>query len=231
MEIKMQTATRVLKNKFESGQWVILYRTLDPIMVHPDTELRFIAPEIGFGVVATRLIPQGTITWVQDELDQVFTPEQVRSLGPMYADVLTKYTFVNGRGDFVLCWDLARYVNHSCNPTCLSAGYNFEIAVKDIHPGEELTDDYATLNLEGSFECHCRSRRCRSTVHEADIYTHADRWDVIVRKVFPLIASNPQPLWSLVEEKDALQAALDGSREIVSCKVNLRGYQRSQTPA
>jgi len=71
------------------------------IMVHPDTELRFIGPDIGFGVVATRLIPQGTIIWVQDALDQVLTPEQVRSLGPIYANVLTKYTFVNVRGEFV----------------------------------------------------------------------------------------------------------------------------------
>jgi hypothetical protein len=197
-------------------------------MIHPDTELRFIHPDIGFGVVATRLIPKGTITWVQDELDQVFTAQRLSGLGPMFADVLGKYSFVNGRGEYVLCWDLARYVNHSCAPTCLSAGYNFEIAVRDIQPGEELTDDYATLNLEGSFECRCRTRQCRSTVREADIYAHADRWDAIAREAFPLIAGRPQPLWALVEEKEAVQAALRGAAEIASCKLNLRGFQRNR---
>lgn len=198
-------------------------------MIHPDTELRFIHPDIGFGVVATRLIPKGTITWAQDELDQVFTRQRRNSLGAIFAKVLDKYSFVNGHGEYVLCWDLARYVNHSCTPSCLSAGYNFEIAVKDIQPGEELTDDYATLNLEGTFECHCRTRDCRTTVSEADIYAYAERWDSIVREAFPLIAGQPQPLWPLVQEKEAVQAALAGETEIASCRMNLRGYMREHT--
>ena len=179
-------------------------------MVHPDTELRFIHDDVGFGAVATRLIPRGTITWVQDELDQVFTPSRLNSLAPIFSNVLNKYSFVNGRGDSVLCWDLARFFNHSCNPTCLSAGYNFEVAVRDIQPGEELTDDYATLNLDDDFQCHCRSGICRETVRGSDVYDHADRWDAIVQEAFPLIARCPQPLWPLVEEKDEVEAALRG---------------------
>jgi hypothetical protein len=199
-------------------------------MVHPDTELTFISPEVGFGVVATSLIPRGTITWVQDELDQVITPQRLNELGPTYFNVLTKYSFVNGRGDYVLCWDLAGSINHSCRPTCLSAGFNFEIAVRDIQPGEELTDDYATLNLEGSFECCCRTSQCRGTISGADIYTYADRWDNIVAEAFPLIASQPQPLWPLVEEQETVKAAAQGAIEIASCKVNLLGYQRGHNP-
>jgi hypothetical protein len=66
-------------------------------------------------VVATSLIPRGSITWVQDELDQVFTPEKVDRLGPIYEQILQKYSYLNVDGDFVLCWDLARYINHSCS--------------------------------------------------------------------------------------------------------------------
>jgi hypothetical protein len=36
--------------------------------------------------------------------------------------------------------------------------------VRDIHPGEELTDDYATLNLEESFACLCGTRECRNRI-------------------------------------------------------------------
>jgi hypothetical protein len=196
-------------------------------VIHPDTELRYVHREIGFGVVATRLIPKGTITWVQDELDQVFAPPRVESLGAVYEATLRKYTFMNGRGEYVLCWDLARYVNHSCRPSCLSAGYNFEIAVRDIHPGEELTDDYATLNLEGSFACHCGAPHCRGTVRGEDIYTHAEQWDSVVREAFPLIGTLPQPLWPLVAEKEPVQAALSGASNVASCKLNLRGYLQS----
>jgi len=48
-------------------------------MMHPDTEIRFISKEIGYGVVAKKIIPKGTITWVQDELDQIYTPKQIIS--------------------------------------------------------------------------------------------------------------------------------------------------------
>src|SRR6185436_8322209 len=99
-------------------------------MVHPDTELRFIGEPIGFGVVATRLIPRGTITWVRDRLDQTFSVTDVNALPANYQGVVQKYCFIDGRGDFVLCWDLARYINHSCDPSCRSAGYDFEIAVR-----------------------------------------------------------------------------------------------------
>jgi uncharacterized protein len=192
-------------------------------MVHPDTELRFVNFEIGFGVFATRLIPRGAITWVQDELDRVLTPEKVRQLGPNYAAVLAKYSYVNRWGESVLCWDLARYMNHSCTPSCLSPGYNFELAIRDIAPGEELTDDYATLNLSGSFKCFCRGPACRNTIREDDFFTLADQWDQAVREVFPLMAKVPQPLWDLVKEKQEVQTALAGG-EIASCKLNLRGF-------
>jgi hypothetical protein len=153
----------------------------------------------------------------------------VESLGSVYEAMLHKYTFVNARGEYILCWDLARYVNHSCNPACLSAGYNFEIAVRDIHPGEELTDDYATLNMEGSFPCHCGAPQCRGTVREGDIFTHAERWDTVVGEAFPLIRTIPQPLWPLVAEKDTVQAALSDKNTIASCKLNLRGYLQNVT--
>src|SRR5207244_1281605 len=38
------------------------------LMVHPDTEIRHIDDKIGYGVVAMRFIPRGTITWVADVL-------------------------------------------------------------------------------------------------------------------------------------------------------------------
>jgi uncharacterized protein len=194
-------------------------------MVHPNTELRFINSEIGFGVFATRLIPRGAITWVQDELDRVLTPEKVRQLGPKYATILSKYSYLNRWGDYVLCWDLARYMNHSCTPSCLSTGYDFELAVRDIAPGEELTDDYATLNLSDSFKCICDAPGCRNTVCEDDVFTLADRWDETLREVFPLMPKVPQPLWELVKEKQEVQAAL-AAGEMASCKLNLRGFMQ-----
>ena len=53
-------------------------------MIHPDTELRFINDKIGYGVVATKFIPKGTITWVLDKVDRFFTPSQVIQMDPLY---------------------------------------------------------------------------------------------------------------------------------------------------
>ena len=103
-------------------------------MIHPDTELKFANPLIGYGVFATRFIPRGTITWVRDRLDQALTPAAIAQLPTMYHDIVLKYSFIDGAGRFVLCWDHARFVNHSCNPTCRSAGYDFEVAAaKYLH--------------------------------------------------------------------------------------------------
>ena len=57
-------------------------------MIHPDTELRFINEKIGYGVVALKLIPKGTITWAIDKLDRTFSPDQVRAMDELYQEVL-----------------------------------------------------------------------------------------------------------------------------------------------
>jgi hypothetical protein len=189
-------------------------------MLHPHTELRFINHKIGYGVVATQLIPRGAITWARDDLDQVFPAAQVTDMTPLYRDLLAKYAFVDAKGDFVLCWDLARYMNHSCDPSCMGTGYDFELAVRDIQPGEELTADYGSLNLEYDFTCLCGSAKCRKVLRRGDFLKYADGWDHLIAGSFRLISTVPQPLWPFVKDKDAVQAALVGRTPIASCREN-----------
>ena len=40
-------------------------------MIHPDTELRTVGPH-GLGVVATRPVPRGTITWARGSLKSAY---------------------------------------------------------------------------------------------------------------------------------------------------------------
>jgi len=37
-------------------------------MIHPHTELRFISEQVGHGVLATQIIPRGTMVYVKDRL-------------------------------------------------------------------------------------------------------------------------------------------------------------------
>jgi hypothetical protein len=52
-------------------------------VIHPDSELRFVSPSIGYGLFATRVIPRGSITWAADPLDQIVSPRQMETLPAM----------------------------------------------------------------------------------------------------------------------------------------------------
>jgi hypothetical protein len=189
-------------------------------MLHPHTEVRFIHPAIGYGVVATRLIPRGTIVWALDVFDQQFTAAQVVELDAIHRAIIEKYAYVDGRGFHVLCWDNARFFNHHCEANCLGAGFEFEIAIRDIHPGEQLTDDYGGLNCESAFPCSCGSAVCRGIVRPDDVLRLSDRWDDELREVFPLIRTVTQPLWPVVRNKESVESVIDGRAGMVSSRLH-----------
>jgi len=185
-------------------------------MIHPDTQLTFIGPAIGYGVVATRFIPKGTITWVGDALDQVLPAAATFPLPEMLEQQLERYSFRDVRGQRILCWDHARFVNHACNANCLSADFDFELAIRDIYPGEELTDDYGTLNIENSFECLCGHSECRRIICGDDLLRYARDWDSLVRQALPHFRRVAQPLWPLVNKKEKVEKVLTGEQQLPS---------------
>lgn len=168
-------------------------------MIHPKTELKFINNDIGYGVVATEFIPAGTITWALDKLDREFSPNDFHAMDPIYQDILDTYTFRNNNGNLVLCWDNGRYVNHSFNSSCLSTAYDFEIAIRDIHPGEQLTDDYGYLNITKPFRGIDEGTK-RKVVYPDDLLRYSKIWDKKLLKVFNTIPKLEQPLKPLLSE-------------------------------
>lgn len=190
-------------------------------MIHPDTEVRFINDVIGYGVVAKKLIPKGTITWIQDELDMIFSPKEVERFSPQIQRMIDIYSFRNNKGEHVLCWDIAKYVNHSFDSNCLSTAYDFEIAIRDIHPGEQLTDDYGYLNISEPFEA-CDEGTERKVVYPDDLVRYHTVWDEKLAGTFPIITNLNQPLkiyfseekWKLVEQIGVGKMKMDS---ILSC--------------
>ena len=60
------------------------------------------------------------------------------------------------------------YMNHSCRPNCymrVTRGHILFMALRDIHPGEELTCDYITTHHPDSYRCRCKSPDCRGTIN------------------------------------------------------------------
>jgi hypothetical protein len=186
-------------------------------MIHPDTELQFISNEIGYGVVATRYIPAGTITWVLDKLDREFSPVEFQNMDPIYQSILDTYTFRNNKGNYVLCWDNGRYVNHSFNSNCLTTAYDFEIAIRDIHPGEQLTDDYGYLNVPIPFRGANEGTK-RKIVYPDDLLKYYRVWDNKIKKVFDRIVKVEQPLGSILTNElwGKIELIIDGKDELDS---------------
>lgn len=169
-------------------------------MIHPATRLQFINQAVGFGVVATGLIPKGTITWVQDPLDQVIHPGEIGNLPDLLHPGLDRFTFRNSTGNLVLCWDTARYMNHCCSPSCMGTDYGFELAVRDILPGEELTVDYASFQMADgeSFDCLCGAATCRGLIHRDDQPRLSQWWNEQFTEAHRVALSVPQPLSALL---------------------------------
>ena len=190
-------------------------------MIFPKTELQYISTEIGYGVVAKEFIPAGTITWVLDKLDREFTPEEFQNMDPIYQDILEFYTFRNNQGNFVLCWDNGRYVNHSFNSNCLSTAYDFEVAIRDIHPGEQLTDDYGYLNIDKPIRGVEEGTK-RKIVYPDDLLYYAEEWDKKIETVFSKIDKLDQPLGKLLspETWGEIKKVVQGECKMKSTREN-----------
>lgn len=167
-------------------------------MIHPSTQLRYINNQIGFGVFATKFIPKGTIVWALDPLDQILHPSVLQEVDPHRKAMIQKYAYRNERGEYVLCWDLGRYVNHSFHANCMGTAYNCEISIRDINPGEQLTDDYGTLNVEEPFKVLKEEGTNREIVYPDDLLNYHKQWDQQVIDALAYFNQVEQPLLHLI---------------------------------
>tara|TARA_B110000503_G_scaffold117840_1_gene178208 strand:- start:200 stop:727 length:528 start_codon:yes stop_codon:yes gene_type:complete len=93
--------------------------------------------------------------------------------GAVYIFTLNKTHDINGK----VPWNIAKYINHSCDPNCetdIVRGRIWISAIKDIKKGEELTYDYG-YDMD-SFEehpCRCRSKNCLGYIVRSNL-----RWRV-----------------------------------------------------
>jgi hypothetical protein len=173
-------------------------------MIHPDTELRLVGEQIGYGVYATAPIPKGTITYVKDLMDIEFPPSHPLLADDRYAELVEKYSYIDGRGVRILSWDHARFVNHCCHANTLTTGYGFEIAVRDIAPGEQITDDYGIFNLEQDMPLVCDRQGCRKFVRKEDFNGLIDTWDAKAKDALTLFSKVAQPLQKFLEPEQAV---------------------------
>tara|TARA_Y200000002_G_C22187400_1_gene457750 strand:- start:79 stop:537 length:459 start_codon:yes stop_codon:yes gene_type:complete len=117
------------------------------------------------GLYANRDIKSGTkiieykgkiISVKQTEIDPKFDNSKA-----IYLFNLNKRYDLDGDHDF----NIARLINHSCNPNCEVFGRGLKVwvyAMKNIKKGEELSYDYGFSFDESfrQFPCKCGSKNC-----------------------------------------------------------------------
>ncbi len=101
----------------------------------------------GIGLFADQFIPKGTITFeFIPELDKAYDLNDVALMSPPARERFWNYAYFDPQlkgKQYVLCFDDARFINHSDDTNVASDHIKqIDIAIRDIHPGEELTCDY-----------------------------------------------------------------------------------------
>ena len=170
-------------------------------MIHPQTELRYVNDIVGYGVFATDKIPEGTIVYVKDSLELVITPIDYLTHAKPMRKVIDKYSYIDENGNRIVSWDFAKYVNHCCNYNTISTGYGFEIAIRDIEQGEQITDEYGIFNLEQEMECLCQEPLCRKRIKPNDFDTKYQEWDHKILKSLTKLFQVAQPLITFIDEE------------------------------
>ena len=83
------------------------------------------------------------------------------TIGAVYIFTLNERYDINGK----VSWNLAKYINHSCDPNCevdVIKGKIWIIATQDIKKGDELSYDYGFGYDKDfrQFPCKCGSKNC-----------------------------------------------------------------------
>lgn len=104
------------------------------------TELRASAIH-GIGVFAAEPIPAGALVWQLSEWDQRLGDADLARMHPAAVAGIGRHLYRHG-GRHVLCFDHARFMNHSGAPNLDCRDPQANYARRAIAAGEELTCDY-----------------------------------------------------------------------------------------
>jgi hypothetical protein len=106
----------------------------------------------GLGCFADEKIKKGQKIWVFDERIDIRVSEAEFSTLPAPAKTfLAMYSYAEmyeGQKVFVISSDHSKHMNHSDRPNVIQGDGYFDIAARDIEPGEELTCNYHTFDLD-----------------------------------------------------------------------------------
>ncbi len=168
-------------------------------MIIPWVRIVWISDSKGYGLVATRSIAKGTITFVQDGLDIVISERKYGKVDPGLLEYVEKYSYEDYLGNRIISWDFAKYMNHDDQANTLTTGYGFEVAVRDVDEGEELTDDYRIFSTHHDTNFITEGRKIEDLKPWPDSLMLD--WDRRVRESLFFLPDVEQPLFKFIKPK------------------------------
>jgi len=114
----------------------------------------------GTGLFANQFIPKRTVIWkFQPGFDLKIEKNELDELSKIAKESFLKYAYFNSTiNKYILCFDDARFFNHSDTPNCIEEiSSNGEeegitIASRDIQSGEELTSNYRDFDADFDYK-------------------------------------------------------------------------------
>ncbi len=196
-------------------------------MIHPHTYVRHDSSGRGYGVFASKALPMGTLICVPDPFDQNVTLESVMAAPLILREKFLTYAYRSVEGHLVLGWDESRYMNHCCQANSLMTAFGFEIAIRDIDEGAEVTTDYGLLNIIEGYAVSCDAQECRHSLvpvpqwAPAALQQQVAEWDRRILPALRVAAHVEDPLSALLTADQ--QAML---RDFRACESNYLSVSR-----
>ena len=109
----------------------------------------------GIGLFADQFIAKGTLVQkFMPGFDSIIPESEIQKLSEPAREQFLKYAYKNKDGQYILCFDDTRFLNHSDNPNLISNNPTEEIdvAAQDIQKGEELTVNYKEFDADFDYK-------------------------------------------------------------------------------
>ncbi|CAB9503172.1 36 and H4 lysine-20 specific [Seminavis robusta] len=133
----------------------------------------------GWGLAVQETVKRGGLVqeYLGDVIDEPTKEERLRQWNLEHPNDPNYYIMCLSSGWYVDAREtanMARFINHSCDPNCILWRFNVGgymrdgiFALRDIQPGEFLSYDYHFDTKQGDkFVCRCGSKNCRGTMKE-----------------------------------------------------------------
>ncbi len=155
----------------------------------------------GKGYFADEYIPMGTVVYFYSKDDIFYSKDKFESLADEDKEGLIENAVEDEFGNWVLT-QTGPYTNHSCDPNIYPLfvqGKYFDIAVKNISKGDEITIDYSMFfsSIKWSMNCGCGSNVCRKKIGFGQSVSHEiedNRFKLINNAVIKILKVD-QPLF------------------------------------